>query len=191
MSSFITTMLTLIFPWSLVCVAGQVRTHTFSQGALRVVVVPVGKKGFEDQESRVEIRRNSRLLRWRSFSSSDGEHGRGVAHAAWTSDGQFFVFNTYSSGGHQPWNLATYFYSLRENRFYSLDNFVGPITSDFILEGRNTISTTRFNFVANEDKERVRIRLSHLAVARHGRLHSGFRSVPPCGARDALVRIAL
>ena len=130
---------------------------------LRAVIIPVGKTGFETQESRIEIRdARGRLLRWRSFASADGEHGRGVRRAAWTADGQFFVFNADSSGGHQPWNLPVFFYSRGENRFYSLDDFVGPITSDFALAGRNTVVTTRFNFEKNEEKEAIRVRLHNL-----------------------------
>lgn len=128
-----------------------------------VWVIPVGKKGYEDQESRIEVRSSGgRLLRWRSFASVDGEHGRGVNHAAWTPDAQFFVFNADSSGGHMPWNLATYFYSRRENRFYSLDCFIGPVTSDFALAGKNLVKTTRFNFDNKEERERVTVRLDGL-----------------------------
>jgi len=86
----------------------------------------------------------------------------GVIHTEWTVDGRFFVFNTESSGGHQPWHLATYFYSRGENKFYSLDDFVGPVTSDFILEGRNSVKTTRLNFKANNEKEPVTVKLSKL-----------------------------
>lgn len=165
MSSFITVMLTLMFSWSVAHAAGKVKTYICSRGVLLAAVVPVGKKGFEDQESRVEIRSaDGRRISWKSFSSRDGEHGWGVNHAAWTGDGQFFIFNTSSSGGHQPWSLPIYFYSLRQNRFYKLDSFVGPITSDFILQGRNTIRATRLNFVTRDDKERVRVRLDRLRL---------------------------
>ncbi len=141
----------------------QNRIHPSPDEGLRAVIIPVGKPGFEAQESRVEIRDASgRLLRWRSFASSDGEHGRGVHHAAWTPDGQFFVFNADSSGGHQPWNLPVFFYSRSENRFYSLDNYVGPITSDFRLSGRNTVITTRFNFEKNKEREAIKVRLQNL-----------------------------
>ena len=141
----------------------QNRIYPSPDERLRAVVIPVGKKGFETQESRIEIRdARGRLLRWRSFASSDGEHGRGVGRAEWTADGQFFVFNASSSGGHQPWNLPVFFYARSENRFSSLDDFVGPITSDFTLGGRNTVITTRFNSERNEEKEAIRVRLQNL-----------------------------
>jgi hypothetical protein len=130
---------------------------------IRVLVIPIGKKGYEAQESRIEVRSSGdRLLRWRSFASIDGEHGRGVNHGEWTRDAQFFVFNADSSGGHMPWNLATYFYSRRENRFYRLDDFIGPVTSDFTLTGKNSVKTTRFTFDKEEERERVIVKLEGL-----------------------------
>lgn len=141
----------------------KTQTYAPADNAIRVLVIPVGKKGFENQESRIEVRSsNGRLLRWKSFGSADGEHGRGVDHAAWTPDAQFFVFNADSSGGHMPWNLATYFYSRRENRFYRLDDFIGPVTLDFALAGRNSVKTARFNFDKKEERERVTVRLESL-----------------------------
>jgi hypothetical protein len=141
----------------------QNKTHYSPNKGLRPIVIPVGNKGFEDQESRIEIRDSAgKLLRWRSFASSDGEHGRGIKHAEWTADGQFFIFNAPSSGGHQPWNLATYFYSRRNNKFYSLDDYIGPITSDFKLEGRNTIKATRMNFQKGAEEEAVTVRLEQV-----------------------------
>jgi hypothetical protein len=144
-------------------VFAQNRIYPSPDQRLRAVIIPVGRKGFEALESRIEIRdAGGRLLRWRSFASADGEHGRVLRRAEWTADGQFFVFNADSSGGHQPWNLPIFFYSRSENRFYSLDGSAGPITSDFSLDGRNTVVTTRFNFEKNEGKEAIRVRLQSL-----------------------------
>lgn len=151
---------------SAIFVQKQNRIYYSPDRALSAIVIPVGKKGFEEQESRIEIRDGAKtLLRWRSFASSDGEHGRGVYHAQWTADGQFFVFNAPSSGGHQPWNLATYFYSRKRNRFYSLDDFIGPATSDFTLQGRNSLKITRMNFERKLQKETVRVRLENVEGA--------------------------
>jgi hypothetical protein len=123
------------------------------------VIIPVGKKGNEGTESRVEIRSaTGETLGWKSVASYDGEHGIGVNHAEWTADGQFFVFNVASSAGHQPWRRATYFYSRDENRFHSLDDYIGPVTSDFTIEERNVVKTTRFNFgscIKNDDGQRL------------------------------------
>jgi len=75
----------------------------------RRLIIPVGRKSTKFMRVGFEVRTSGRrLLRRRSFASSDHNHGEGVGHAEWTSDGQFFVFNTFSSGGHQPWHVATY-----------------------------------------------------------------------------------
>ena len=141
----------------------QGKSYGSPDKSLSAVIIPVGMKGYETYESRVEIRTSAgRLLRWRSFASPGHNHGEGVGHVQWSADGQFFVFNTFSSGGHQPWHTATYFYSRRANKFYSLDAFVGSITSDFNLEDLSTVVTTRFNFDKNEEKEPVRVRLAKL-----------------------------
>jgi hypothetical protein len=141
----------------------QNKVYESPRAGMRAVVIPVGRKGFEGQESRIEIRTEAgKTVRWKSFVSSDGEHGRIVHLAMWTPDGQFFVFNAPSSGGHQPWNVATYFYSRRTNRFYLLDDYVGPVTSDFVLVGRSTLKATRFNFDKREEKEFVTVNLHRL-----------------------------
>lgn len=134
---------------------------------LEALIIRVGRKSYEAYESRVEIRTSrGTLLGWRSFASQDHNHGEGVGHAEWTSDGQFFVFNTFSSGGHQPWHVATYFYRIRDHKIYSLDAFAGPITSEFALEGRNTVVTTRFDFDKNNEKETIRVTLRSLITRR-------------------------
>lgn len=132
--------------------------------SLKAVIIPVGMKGFEIYESRIEVHTSGRrLLQRRSFASSDHNHGEGVGHAEWSSDGQFFVFNTFSSGGHQPWHVATYFYSLRNNKFYSLDRVIGPISSDFRLEGSNIVVTTRLDFDKG-GKKAVKVALRNLRM---------------------------
>jgi hypothetical protein len=145
------------------CARAQSKVYPSPDGALRAVVIPLGN----GPESRVEIRRaDGRLRRWKSLASVDGEHGQGIAHAAWSADGQYFVFNAEHAGGHQPWHRATYFYRRRENRCYGLDDFIGPVTSDFTLAGRHAVQTTRFNFRAREEKEPITVRLDRLRRGR-------------------------
>ena len=113
-------------------------------GTLRVKVVPVGKSGYEQYEARVEIRSTrGQLLFTKSLASPDGEHGESVGHAAWTPDSLFFVFNTFSSGGHQPWRHPVYFYSRRDNRLGRLDDYIGPIVGDFELRPPGFIKTRK------------------------------------------------
>src|ERR1051326_637406 len=133
-----------------VVVFGQTKSYDSPTKTIRALIVPVGSQGYETHESRVDIRsRSGALLRSKSFASGDHNHGEGVGHAEWTAGGQFFVFNTYSSGGHQPWHVATYVYSVTSNRFYEVDSVAGPITSDFTLRGE-TLVTTRMGTSADE-----------------------------------------
>ena len=126
-----------------VATLGQTKSFESPNKAIRVVIIPIGATGFENSESRIEIRSaRGKLLRRLNLASADHKHGEGVGHAEWTRNGGFFVFTTSSSGGHQPWHVATYFYSVAHNRFYSLDAVVGrPIISDFTLRGDMVMAT--------------------------------------------------
>src|SRR5256714_7537815 len=71
---------------------------------LRACVLSVGTHPNPPfNESRVEIRSmNGTVLATKDFKSPDGEHGRNVQKMEWSSDSQFFVFSTASSGGDFP-----------------------------------------------------------------------------------------
>src|SRR5437763_4384146 len=76
-----------------VAVFGQTKSYDSPTKTIHALIVPVGAKGYEAYESRVDIRSSSRaLLRRKSFASRDHNHGEGVGHAAWTADGRLFVF---------------------------------------------------------------------------------------------------
>jgi len=116
---------------------GQTRSYVSAHKGIRALVVAVGP------ESRVDVRSSSGvLLRRKDLTSGDQGHGEHVDHVEWTADGRFLVFTTSSSGGHQPWHVATYFYSVGRNQFYSVDAIVGAVISDFALRG-DVLSTTR------------------------------------------------
>ena len=134
--------LILAFLFTGVATVGQTKSLESPKKTIRALIIPVGAKGYENSESRIEIRSSAgALLRRLNLASADHNHGEGVGHAEWTRYGRFFVFTTGSSGGHQPWHVATYFYSVARNRFYSLDGRVGPIISDFTLHGDVLIAT--------------------------------------------------
>lgn len=138
----------LIILVSSVTAFGQAKFYVSAHKGIRGVVVPVGT------ESRVEVRSSSGVLLCRKdFTSRDEQHGEHVGHVEWTADGRFLVFTTSSSGGHQPWHVATYFYSAGRNCFYSVDAIAGAIVSDHILGG-DVLTTTRLG--ANlEDRKPV------------------------------------
>jgi hypothetical protein len=110
---------------------------------LHAVILPVGKeKGYENYESRVEIRSLSgRLLCEEDFSSEDGEHGYGVFQSQWTADSQFYVVALGSSGGHQPWHHPTLFYSRKLGRIINIEDYTSPelVTQDFTLSAPDII----------------------------------------------------
>jgi hypothetical protein len=70
------------------------------------------------------------LLCTKSYSSSDGEHGLGVAKGQWTPDSQFFVYDTSSSGGHQPYHSPTFFYNTRSNRIRNIEELTHRMVLD-------------------------------------------------------------
>src|ERR1700674_2688514 len=141
-----------------VAVFGQTKSYDSPTRTIHALIVPVGSKGYETYESRVDIRSSSgALLRSKSFASRDHNHGEGVGHAEWTADGRFFVFDTNSSGGPQPSHYDTYVYSVSSNRFYGVDSVAGPIPDDFTLRGE-TLVTTRMGATAVE-KVPITIRL--------------------------------
>jgi len=157
---FMKTVIALVIFICGITASGQTRSYESPNKNYRALIVPVGARGYENQESRLEIRGPSGMLvRRRDFASRDHNHGEGVDHAEWTSDGQFFVFTTSSSGGHQPWHVTTYFYSVKSNRLYSLDSLVGDITSDFTLRG-DMLLTTRLGATADVKKP-ITIRLKN------------------------------
>src|SRR5215831_11781954 len=126
-----------------VAASAQTKSYESPNKKLRALIVPVGLQGYEAAGSRVEIRSNrGAVLRRKSLAPPNLNPGQGVGHAQWTADGRLFIFNAEWSGGHQPWHSFTYVYSVRRNRFFSLDATVGAITSDFTLRG-DTLLTTR------------------------------------------------
>ncbi|MDQ6764885.1 MAG: hypothetical protein M3Z22_02115 [Verrucomicrobiota bacterium] len=103
---------------------------------LRACILSVGKHGAPPfNESRVEVHdAQGALLATKDFKSPDGEHGRNVQKNQWSSDSQFFVFSTASSGGHSPWHWQTYFFEAKTKTFREVDDFTGPIIQrDFKL----------------------------------------------------------
>jgi len=142
-------------------VFAQTKAYDSPNKKIRALIVAVGAKGYETLESRLDIRSSSgALLRRKCFCSRDHNHGEGIEHAEWTTGGRFFVFNTSSSGGHQPWHVSTYVYDARTNKLRSLDSIVGPITSDFDLRG-STLVTTRMG-MSHDEKLSTTIRLARL-----------------------------
>jgi WD40 repeat protein len=81
-----------------------------------------------------------------SMTSHSGANGRNVLKAQWSPDSKFFVFSTFSSGGHSGWNFRTFVYSVDANKFVSLDEKVRPVTDkDFQLIPPHTLQVETLN----------------------------------------------
>lgn len=122
------------------------REYTAPDGSLRVVVAPVSKEaGRSEYESRIEFRSiDGKIACVLDYSSEDSEHGFGVVKAEWTPDSQYFVFSLTSSGGHQAWHAPTQFFSRKDRKIRTLDDYVaaaGISNADFRLVAPNAIKT--------------------------------------------------
>ena len=123
-----------------------------SEDGTRAVVSPVAAaEGVASHESRINIyTQHGDKVCSLDFSSEDGEHGQTVAKAAWTADGNLFVFSLDNSGGHPPRSHPTLFVSFKKYAPGSnpqvclldsdLDN-PGITTSDFQLSAPNSVTT--------------------------------------------------
>ena len=81
------------------------RIYPSPDGALRALVfsVDVSLYATPDMESRVVIRTSKGdTLTSKDYSSPRGTNGYYVFDAKWSPDSQFFVYSTWSSGGHSP-----------------------------------------------------------------------------------------
>jgi hypothetical protein len=90
---------------------------------------------------RIEDTRDGRLWLVRDDTSSDGAHGYGVVHSAWTADSQFFVASLESSGGHQPWVHPIWVYSRASNQVVKLSSMSFTVVADFQLRSPDILKT--------------------------------------------------
>jgi hypothetical protein len=128
------------------CVWAKGKAEYKAKDGTRVVILPVGKPlGHEDYENRIEFySAQNQMLCALDYSSQDGEHGFGVVKAAWTPDGEYFVFSLTSSGGHQAWHAPTLFFSRKDNAIFHLDNYAegsGISKGDFDLKAPSIVLT--------------------------------------------------
>jgi hypothetical protein len=152
----------LLLPFAIVASASQRPVRDFPSPDRRLVarVIGVGGPGFEEQESRIELRTTSgEVLGMRDFRSRDKQHGFGVMHCEWSKGGRWFVFNVQSSGGHQPWRYPTFAFDRVSRKFYRFDDYVGPVTSDFRFVRPGSLAFNRMNVETGTHGERVILKL--------------------------------
>ena len=105
-------------------------------------ILSTGKWETPGSESKIEIRTaKGKLLCSNSYLSGDHEHGERVYQAQWTSDSKFLVFNSVSSGGHQPGHFLTRFWKRDINKIDVLDPYVGIwVTGNFKLKPPDSVT---------------------------------------------------
>jgi hypothetical protein len=127
MKKRILTLLCIFWLFSTLAGSADEKQYVSPDGRYVADVVAISGSG----ESRVVVKTiNGRMICSKSYASKDGEHGLCVEKAVWTSDSRFFVYSMSSSGGHQPWHFPVDFCSSRDSTTRSLDDYVGPITSN-------------------------------------------------------------
>lgn len=110
--------------------SSETKVYSSPDGSLRAIVVTEATG-----ESRVEIQAShEQVLLGRDERSRDGNHGHTIVEAAWTSDSQFFVASTASTGGHQPWARPLWVYSSQKNQIFELWKFGVSATGAFTLK---------------------------------------------------------
>ena len=141
-----------------ICYANDIPLRIISPDQKLVsVIVPLGRdlksKHIEEDseyECRIDIYDSKNHRIWsKDFSSTDQDHGRGVAFESWSPDSNFFVFSTVSSGGHHPWQYFTYVFNRQNNAIICLDDLIGPVVqSKFSFSSPDVISLTVWDFNA-------------------------------------------
>jgi hypothetical protein len=124
--------------------AGTARSYSSPYGTR--IVISHAKRRATTRESLITFYSSKgQKLCSADYSSEDGEHGYGVAKAAWTPDGRYFVYSLESSGGHSVMNTPTEFFSRDARQVCSLDAFVGGNGiefADFQLSPPDTVELT-------------------------------------------------
>jgi hypothetical protein len=117
-------------------------TYPSPNGRWIAKVKHIRKSSTAEQESVVEIKaRKGPVRAYRDYTSEDGEHGLRIIRASWTPDSRFFIFTTLSSGGHQSWNYPTYFFSMSDEKFHVLSDYLAPVAdASFSLRSPDKIT---------------------------------------------------
>ena len=121
--------------------AGTTKTYISPDNQLIAKVTRASKS----EESIVDIieMNNGLIISHNNYASEDGEHGQIVEKAAWTPDGQFFIFTTSSSGGHSPWQSVSCFFSVRYKKIYDFRDFFPAIAkAGFTVASPDLITIT-------------------------------------------------
>lgn len=104
-----------------------------------------------------------------AFTSKDLDHGSLLMKALWSPDSNYFVFSTFSSGGHSSWHYPTFCYARSKNAVFYLDELVGGplVVSDFDIFNPAVFYSKRLNYEKGkkiaEEPIAVKVDLSRIA----------------------------
>jgi len=125
-------------------VHAQVERKTIQSPDKEIIaqIVSTGNWEKPNSESRIEIKTSKgKLLCSNSYFSGDHQHGERIYQVQWTPDSKFLVFNSVSSGGHQPGHFLTRFWKRDNNEMDVLDHYVGIwVTGNFKLNSPDSIT---------------------------------------------------
>jgi len=96
-------------------------------------------------------------------SSESGSHGRVVDEFGWTPDSRFFVYTTFSSGGHSPWHAEGFLFDRKTGEMESLSELGILILQGAIaFEPPDYLIATVQQEPGDLDGARVKIKLANL-----------------------------
>jgi hypothetical protein len=130
--------LTLAAMTSLGSESGKDVAHLSPDRALRARV-HTDQNG--ESSVRIEDTRSGAILLIRDDTSSDGTHGHGVVHGAWTPDSQFFVAGLESTSDHPSWARPIWAYSRATNHVVELWKIGLSVVASFTLRSPDLLQT--------------------------------------------------
>ncbi len=134
----------LLFSGSLAYSADQTKSIKSPDGKFAARIRLVQKATQGPPEFIIEIiGSGGKLAAKKDFTSEDGEHGLSIDKAEWTPDSQFFIFTTYSSGGHMAWQFPAFFFSVADRKVYPFSDYLPPVAeSSFSVKKPDFVTMT-------------------------------------------------
>lgn len=129
---------------SLAIAVDQTSSIKSPDGKLTAKISSIQKAKDSPPEFIIEIiDANGKLTTRKDFTSDEGDQGLSIDNAAWSPDSQFFVFTTFSVGGHMAWQFPTFFFDRRDKKIHDFVDFLAPIAEgEFVLKSPDNITLT-------------------------------------------------
>jgi hypothetical protein len=124
--------------------AEQAQSIKSPDGKFIARISPIQKSKEGPPEFKIEfIGPSGKVTAREDFTSEGGDQGLSIDKAKWSPDSQFFVFTTFSSGGHMAWQFPSFFFDRRDNKIHHLNDFLPPIAEgDFVLKSPDALTIT-------------------------------------------------